>query len=134
MGALESLLSTTGALESSLTPCRRELGEGGGQVRREEVGGELAREELNLLAKLIGTETDLKRRETFRLNLFDGETGEEEEEGEGEECLYSEDRTVRIDLKTGRGRGELERIITEMTVEEQEGEEEDLLDLMDKAA
>ena len=104
-----------------------------GPVRREEGGGELAREELNLLAKLIGTETDLKRRETFRLNLFDGEIGEEEEE-EGEECPSSEDRTVRIDLKTGRGRGELERIITEMTVEEQEGEEEDLLALMDKAA
>ena len=40
---------------------------------------ELAREELNLLAKLIGTETDARRRDTFRLNLFDGDLGDEEE-------------------------------------------------------
>ena len=55
-------------------------------------------------------------------------------EEEEEEQAAATDRTLNIDLKTGRGRGELERIITEMTVEAEEAEEEDLLALMDKAA
>ena len=110
---------------------RKELAEGGGGGRcREEGGGDLAREELNLLAKLIGTETDFTKK-TFRLSLFDGEPGEEEAE---EEVIRKTDgQTLEIDLKCGRGRGDLERIITEMTVSEEEGEEEDLLALMDQA-
>ena len=117
---------------------RRELSGGRGadkQGRREEDSRELAREELNLLAKLIGTETDARRRDTFRLNLFDGDLVEEEEGEEGEHRLAAADgQTLSIDLKTGRSRGELDRIISEMTVDEAEEEEEDILSLMDKAA
>ena len=40
---------------------------------------------------------------------------------------------MSIDLKTGRSRGELDRIISEMTVEEAAEEDEDILALMDKA-
>jgi hypothetical protein len=109
---------------------RRDLAETGRTLARGEDSG-LAREELNLLAKLIGTETDARRRETFRLNLFDGELGEEEEEAA--ESRLAKDPTLRIDLKSGRSRGELDRIISEMSVAEEDGEEEDLLALMDKA-
>ena len=118
---------------------RRELSGGRGADklgRRDEDSRELAREELNLLAKLIGTETDARRRDTFRLNLFDGDLGEEEEDEGGSEHLASaaDGQTLSIDLKTGRNRGELDRIISEMTVDEEEEEEEDILALMDKAA
>ena len=115
---------------------RRELSGGRGagdrQGRREEEARELAREELNLLAKLIGTETDARRRDTFRLNLFDGDLAEEEDEEQ--HLPAADDQTLSIDLKTGRSRGELDRIISEMTVDEADEEEEDLLALMDKAA
>ena len=120
---------------------RRELSGGRStdrQGRREEDSRELAREELNLLAKLIGTETDARRRDTFRLNLFDGDLGEEEEEEGGSQHLApgpaADGQTLSIDLKTGRSRGELDRIISEMTVDEADEEEEDILALMDKAA
>ena len=118
---------------------RRELSGGRGADklgRRDEDSRELAREELNLLAKLIGTETDARRRDTFRLNLFDGDLGEEEEDEGGSEHLASaaDGQTLSIDLKTGRNRGELDRIISEMTVDEEDEEEEDILALMDKAA
>ena len=112
---------------------RRELSGGRGADRlgrKEEDARELAREELNLLAKLIGTETDARRRDTFRLNLFDGDLGEEEDE----DLPTAHNPTLSIDLKTGRSRGELEKIISEMTVDEAEEEEEDILALMDKAA
>ena len=96
---------------------RRELSGAGGADRlgrKEEDARELAREELNLLAKLIGTETDARRRDTFRLNLFDGDLGEEEDE----DLPTAHNPTLSIDLKTGRSRGELEKIISEMTVDE----------------
>ena len=43
------------------------------------VSGKLAREELNLLAKLIGT-AEVQSQETFRINLFDPDMGAEEPE------------------------------------------------------
>ena len=45
----------------------------------------------------------------------------------------AEDTTVNIDLKRGRERGELDKIITQMTVSVEDTEEDDLLSLMDKA-
>ena len=42
-------------------------------------GGALAREELNLLAKLIGSATVAKARDTFNLNLFDDPNEEEQQ-------------------------------------------------------
>merc|ERR1711962_386325 len=42
-------------------------------IEREDTSGELAKEELNLLAKLIGTKCDVKKKEMFKLNLFDPE-------------------------------------------------------------
>ena len=115
---------------------RRELSGARGslsQAGREEESKELAKEELNLLAKLIGTETDARRRDTFRLNIFDGDHGDEEVDDGDHRQAGGEDKTLSIDLKTGRSRGELDRIISEMTVEEAAEEDEDILALMDKA-
>ena len=98
---------------------------------REETA-DLAREELNLLAKLIGAANPAKT-EIFRLNLFDTEEvpGVEAEEEAG--ARDTSQHTVNIDLAAGRDRGQLEKIINEMTVGEEEQQEEDLLALMDKA-
>ena len=102
-------------------------------VDDESATSHLAKEELNLLAKLIGTETDARRRDTFRLNIFDGDHGDEEVDDGDHRRAGGEDKTLSIDLKTGRSRGELDRIISEMTVEEAAEEDEDILALMDKA-
>ena len=99
----------------------------------DEGSGDLAKEELNLLAKLIGTETNVKNRETFRLNLFDNDITEDDLEV-AKKPTMAEDTTVNIDLKRGRERGELDKIINQMTVSMDDTEEEDLLSLMDKAA
>ena len=117
------------AVRRELSGARGSLSQGG----REEESKELAKEELNLLAKLIGTETDARRRDTFRLNIFDGDHGDEEVDDGDHRQAGGEDKTLSIDLKTGRSRGELDRIISEMTVEEAAEEDEDILALMDKA-
>lgn len=117
------------AVRRELSGARGSLSQGG----REEDSKELAKEELNLLAKLIGTETDARRRDTFRLNIFDGDHGDEEVDDGDHKQAGGEDKTLSIDLKTGRSRGELDRIISEMTVEEAAEEDEDILALMDKA-
>ena len=117
------------AVRRELSGARGSLSQGG----REEESKELAKEELNLLAKLIGTETDARRRDTFRLNIFDGDHGDEEVDDGDHRRAGGEDKTLSIDLKTGRSRGELDRIISEMTVEEAAEEDEDILALMDKA-
>ena len=117
------------AVRRELSGARGSLSQGG----REEESKELAKEELNLLAKLIGTETDARRRDTFRLNIFDGDHGDEEVDDGDHKQAAGEDKTLSIDLKTGRSRGELDRIISEMTVEEAAEEDEDILALMDKA-
>ena len=117
------------AVRRELSGARGSLSQGG----REEDSKELAKEELNLLAKLIGTETDARRRDTFRLNIFDGDHGDEEVDDGDHKQAGGEDTTLSIDLKTGRSRGELDRIISEMTVEEAAEEDEDILALMDKA-
>ena len=117
------------AVRRELSGARGSLSQGG----REEDSKELAKEELNLLAKLIGTETDARRRDTFRLNIFDGDHGDEEVDDGDHKQAGGEDKTLSFDLKTGRSRGELDRIISEMTVEEAAEEDEDILALMDKA-
>ena len=117
------------AVRRELSGARGSLSQGG----REEDSKELAKEELNLLAKLIGTETDARRRDTFRLNIFDGDHGDEEVDDGDHKQAGGEDKTLSIDLKTGRSRGELDRIISEMTVGEAAEEDEDILALMDKA-
>ena len=100
-------------------------------------GGALAREELNLLAKLIGSATVAKARDTFNLNLFD-DPNEEEQQALLEEVKKEEvaNTTVEIDLKGGRKRGkEIDKIINEMNVMGggEAEESDDLLSLMDKA-
>ena len=94
---------------------------------------ELAKEELNLLAKLIGTETNVRSRETFRLNLFETDTVEEDSLEVENQTKVKRDSTVKIDLKSNRDRGEIDNIIKEMTVSVEETEDDDLLSLMDKA-
>ena len=104
-----------------------------GGTSKEEGGEDLAKEELNLLAKLIGTETNVKARETFRLNLFEAETMEDNL-NEEKRLMEVEDATVNIDLKIRTQRGELDEIIKEMTVNVEETEDDDILSLMDKAS
>ena len=125
--AAGGLLETARATVDQRSPMKAQF------TPRDEGNGDLAKEELNLLAKLIGTETNVKNRETFRLNLFDTETTEEEFKTE-DKIVEAEDTTVKIDLKYGRQRVELEKIINEMTVSVDESEEDDLLSLMDKAS
>lgn len=124
--AVGGLLETARATVGQRSPVKAQF------PRREEGSGDLAKAELNLLAMLIGTETNVKNRETFRLNLFDADITEEEVEME-DKTTDAEDTTVNIDLKSGRTRGELDKIINEMTVSVDETEEDDLLSLMDKA-
>ena len=121
------LLETARATMAQRSPMKAE------SIRQDEGSGDLAKEELNLLAKLIGTETNVKNRETFRLNLFDTDVAEADFELENK-VVEAEDTTVKIDLKSGRQRGELDKIISEMTVSVDESEEDDLLSLMDKAS
>ena len=103
-------------------------------LNKETEGNEgLAKEELNLLAKLIGTETNVRSRETFRLNLFETDTVEEDSLDENNQTEAKRDSTVKIDLKSNRERGEIDKIIKEMTVSVDETEDDDLLSLMDKA-
>ena len=121
------LLETGRATMAQRSPMKAE------STRHDEGSGDLAKEELNLLAKLIGTETNVKNRETFRLNLFDTDVAEADFDV-ANNVVEAEDTTVKIDLKSGRPRGELDKIISEMTVIVDESEEDDLLSLMDKAS
>lgn len=98
-------------------------------VRKDE-DSSLAKEELNLLARLIGTDTSSSVKE-FKLNLFEGERMDEDDSSSPP--ILDESKHVSIDLKSGRTRGDLEKIIDEMTVDVKEEEDEDLLALMDKA-
>jgi len=100
---------------------------------KDDASGELAKEELNLLAKLIGTKTDMKTKDTFRLNMFDMEADEEHDHIAGNVTDQVVDTTVNIHINSTRARKDLEKIISEMTVDQEENEEEDLLALMDKA-
>lgn len=83
-----------------------------------------------MLAKLIGTKCDVKKKEMFKLNLFDPEP----------ECYEGPERenqaldfSLSIDVQSSRKRGDIDKIITEMTITRDEEDEEDLLALMDKA-
>ena len=89
-------------------------------------------DELNLLAKLIGTKTEVISKEVFRLHMFDVESGADEVVDDIPK-QKPEDLTVNISINSGRQRDDLEKIISEMTVTPEEREEEDLLALMDKA-
>ena len=122
-GGMETARASTGQRSSMKTEA----------IPQDEGSGDLAKEELNLLAKLIGTETNVRNRETFRLNLFDNDTAEEDIEVQ-DKPIKAEDTTVNIDLKSRRQRGELDKIINQMTVSIDESEEDDLLSLMDKAS
>lgn len=103
----------------------------GAELGRRDEDGALAKDELNLLAKLIGTKPSSDVKE-FKLHLFEGERVEEDEDTPGGGDL-SQHNLVNIDLKTNRDRGDLEKVIHEMTVEVEEQEDDDLLALMDKA-
>ena len=105
----------------------------------DEGGRVLARDELNLLAKVMGTKTYISKNETFRLNMFNREESEDDEEGVENMAICKEFGMGldSIEVEPGRGRGDLARILQEMTLEgevEVEGADEDILALMDKAA
>ena len=89
-------------------------------------------DELNLLAKLIGTKTEVISKEVFRLHMFDAESGADEVVDDIPKHK-PEDLTVNISINSGRRRDDLEKIISEMTVTSEDREEDDLLALMDKA-
>ena len=87
---------------------------------------------MNLLAKLIGTKKEVKKKELFKLNLFDTEV---QLEPSSEIDQQTSDFTaVNIDLHSSRKRGDIDKIITEMTITQEESEEDDLLALMDQAS
>ena len=95
---------------------------------------ELAKEELNLLAKLIGTKTELSKKDVFRLNMFDLDTEEEPlMAAEKHSSDADADNTLNISLNSSQTRHDLEKIISEMTVTEDNDEDDDLLALMDQA-
>ena len=105
----------------------------------DEGGRVLARDELNLLAKVMGTKTEFGKNETFRLNMFNREQLEDADEGIENMAMRKEFEVGMgsIEVEPGRGRGDLARILQEMTVAaevEVEGAEDDILALMDKAA
>ena len=86
-----------------------------------------------MLAKLIGTKTDVTK-EVFRLNMFDHDAEDDLGVVETLEANQEEDNTVNISLNSSRTRQDLEKIISEMTVSQDNGDEDDLLALMDKAS
>ncbi len=92
----------------------------------------LAKQELDLLAKLIGSEA--KSVETFKLNLFDKDK-EEAATAKATSAQSDSENVVKIDLKGKSRRGQdLEKVIGEMEVDSKANDEEDdLLALMDKA-
>ena len=86
-----------------------------------------------MLAKLIGTTKEVKKKELFKLNLFDTEV---DFEASSEIDHQNSDFTaVSIDLHSSRKRGDIDKIITEMTITQEESEDaEDMLALMDQAS
>ena len=85
-----------------------------------------------MLAKLIGTQDNLKKNEMFKLNLFDTEVDFFENSEKDNEASTMD--LLNIDLETSRKRGNIDKIINEMTITQEESEEDDLLSLMDKAS
>ncbi|XP_076066677.1 organic solute carrier partner 1 [Oratosquilla oratoria] len=92
--------------------------------------GMRAREELNLLAQLIGSAASATRKE-FRLNLF---TSDQEEEDNSQLDMESADQIIKIDGGCRGDRPELGKIFGELlTLDDPEPVDkgQDLLDLMD---
>ena len=87
-----------------------------------------------MLAKLIGTKTEFSKKDVFRLNMFDLDTEEEPLMAvEKHSSDADADNTLNISLNSSQTRHDLEKIISEMTVTEDNAEDDDLLALMDQA-
>ena len=88
-----------------------------------------------MLAKLIGTKKEFSKKDVFRLNMFDQDTTEEEPlmAAEKHSSDADADTTLNISLNSSQTRHDLEKIISEMTVTEDNDEDDDLLALMDQA-
>ena len=87
-----------------------------------------------MLAKLIGTKTEFSKKDVFRLNMFDLDTEEEPlMAAEKHSSDADADTTLNISLNSSQTRHDLEKIISEMTVTEDNDEDDDLLALMDQA-
>ena len=87
-----------------------------------------------MLAKLIGTKTEFSKKDVFRLNMFDLDTEEEPlMAAEKHSSDADADNTLNISLNSSQTRHDLEKIISEMTVTEDNAEDDDLLALMDQA-
>ena len=87
-----------------------------------------------MLAKLIGTKTEFSKKDVFRLNMFDLDTEEEPlMAAEKQSSDADADNTLNISLNSSQTRHDLEKIISEMTVTEDNAEDDDLLALMDQA-
>ena len=87
-----------------------------------------------MLAKLIGTKTEFSKKDVFRLNMFDLDTEEEPlMAAEKHSSDADADKTLNISLNSSQTRHDLEKIISEMTVTEDNDEDDDLLALMDQA-
>ena len=86
-----------------------------------------------MLAKLIGTKKEVTKKELFKLNLFDTEV-DFDPSSEIDSQTSSDFTAVSIDLHSSRKRGDIDKIITEMTITQEESEDDDLLALMDQAS
>ncbi|XP_052088947.1 protein OSCP1-like [Mytilus californianus] len=94
----------------------------------------LAKAQLDLLSQLIGSKTASNKSE-IRLNLF--KTDKEEEQAEAalmKPIELAESKVVKIDASKKQKNDELSRIMGELAVNEgSSNDNDDLLDLMDKA-
>ncbi|EDV25143.1 uncharacterized protein TRIADDRAFT_50333 [Trichoplax adhaerens] len=96
----------------------------------------LAKEELNLLAHLVGKdEKKAKDVSAFRLNLF---STDKEEEIAAEKTIYRPDRVINIDASKKKASDELSRIMDDFTITSNNSatateKGDDLLALMDSA-
>lgn len=94
----------------------------------------LAKAQLDLLSKLIGSAATEKKKgkSDFRLNLFN--TDEEEEEAASmRPVAEAGSHVISIDASKKKQSAELSRIMGELRVDDSNQDEDDLLDLMDKA-
>ncbi|XP_071151566.1 protein OSCP1-like, partial [Mytilus edulis] len=94
----------------------------------------LAKAQLDLLSQLIGSKTASNKSE-IRLNLFKNDKEEEQAEAALMKPIeLAESKVVKIDASKKQKNDELSRIMGELAVNEgSSNDNDDLLDLMDKA-
>ncbi|XP_020894152.1 protein OSCP1 [Exaiptasia diaphana] len=94
----------------------------------------LAKEELNLLARLVGGSQSTAKAQPFRLNLFN--TDEEEQQAQASSSSQEDShRVIKIDATKKQQRQELSNLMDEFSIQDSQDRDkgDELLDLMDQA-